>query len=112
MEYVDQAISTLRDGFGQINHPQGLIIALIAALLMPSWRQWLPMALLATVVHIAVDKLPDILRGGGLPDFTVPKFWTDAGAYFLGYLVIIAVFFLLKSLVVRPSAGGKTAKAH
>lgn len=111
MEYVDQAILALRGGFGEINHPQGLIIALIAALLMPSWRQWLPMALLATVVHLAVNYLPNILQGGGLPDFTQPKFWTDTGAYFLGYLLIIAVFFLLKSLIVRPS-GGKAAKAH
>ncbi|MFT3726555.1 MAG: hypothetical protein QM759_01855 [Terricaulis sp.] len=110
MELVDQAINTLRDGFGQINHPQGLIIALVAALLMPSWRQWLPMALLATIVHIAVDNLPAILRGGGLPNFMVPEFWTRAGIFFLGYLIIIAVFFLLKSLVIRPS-GGKAA-AH
>jgi hypothetical protein len=111
MEYLDQAINTLRDGFGQVNHPQGLIIALIAALLMSAWRQLLPMALLATVVHLAVQDLPGILRGGGLPNFMVPEFWTTAGVYFLGYLIIIAVFFLLKSMVFR-SSGGKAAKAH
>ena len=103
MDLIDQAVNTLRDGFGQINHPQGLIIALIGALLMPSWRQLLPMALLATVVDLAVRDLPDILRGGRLPNFMVPEFWTTAGIYFLGYLIIIAVFFLLKSLVIRPS---------
>jgi hypothetical protein len=111
MDLVDQAITTLRDGFGQINHPQGLIIALIGALLMPSWRQWLPISLLATIVHIAVNDLPGILRGGGLPNFMVPQFWTTAGVYFLGYLIIIAVFFLLKTMLFR-STGGKAAKAH
>jgi len=110
MEYVDHAIATLRDGFGEVNHPQGLIIALIAALLMPSWRQLLPMALLATIVHLAVKDLPGILRGGGLPNFMVPEFWTTAGVLFLGYLIIISVFFLLKSMVFR--GGGKAAKAH
>lgn len=110
MDLIDQAVNTLRDGFGQVNHPQGLIIALIAALLMPSWRQWLPMALLATVVHIAVNDLPGILQGGGLPNFMVTEFWTTAGILFLGYLIIIAVFFLLKSLLFR-SSGGKAA-AH
>jgi hypothetical protein len=109
MEYVNQAIDALKDGFGQINHPQGLIIALIAALLMPSWRQWLVMALLATAVHLGVNYLPDVLRQGSLPNFMEQSFWTTAIAYFLGYTIIIGVFFFLKSLV---SKGGGTAKAH
>ena len=109
MEYVNQAVDALKDGFGQINHPQGLNIALIAALLMPSWRQWLVMALLATAVHIGVNELPGILRGQGLPNFMEQAFWTTVIAYFLGYLIIIGVFFFLKSLVSR---GGSAAKAH
>lgn len=109
MEYVNQAIDALREGFGQINHPQGLIIALIAALLMPAWRQWLIFAVLATAVHLAVNYLPDVLRGGGLPNFMEESFWTTALGYFLGYLIIIGVFFFLKSLV---SKSGGTAKAH
>jgi hypothetical protein len=109
MEYVDQAIAALRDGFGQINHPQGLIIALIAALLMPAWRQLLIFALLATAVHLGVNYLPEVLRGGSLPNFLEQTFWTSALGYFLGYLIIISVFFFLKSLVAK---GGGTAKAH
>ena len=109
MEYVDQAVAALRDGFLHINQPTGLIIALIASLLMPSWRQWLIMALLATAAHIAVNYLPGILQGHGLPNFMEQPFWTTAIAYFLGYLIIIGVFFFLKSLVAR---GGSAAKAH
>ena len=109
MEYVNQAIDALKEGFGQINHPQGLIIALIAALLMPSWRQWLIMALLATAVHIAVNDLPGILQGHGLPNFLEQAFWTTGIGYFLGYLIIVGFFFFLKSLVAR---GGAAAKAH
>jgi len=104
MEYVDQAVAALRDGFGQINHPQGLIIALIAALLMPSWRQLLVFALLGTALHLAVNYLPDVLRGGSLPNFLVEGFWTTALGYFLGYLIIIGVFFFLKSLVAKGGA--------
>ena len=109
MEYVNQAIDALKEGFGQINHPQGLIIALIAALLMPSWGQWLIMALLATAAHIAVNDLPGILQGHGLPNFLEQAFWTTAIGYFLGYLIIIGFFFFLKSLVAR---GGSAARAH
>jgi hypothetical protein len=109
MEYIDQAVAALREGFGEINHPQGLIIALIAALLMPAWKQLLIFALLATAVHLGVNYLPDVLRGGSLPNFLEEGFWTTALGYFLGYLIIISAFFFLKSLV---SKGGGTAKAH
>jgi hypothetical protein len=108
MEYVNQAIDALKEGFGQINHPQGLIIALIAALLMPSWRQWLIFALLATAVHLAVNYLPSVLQDGSLPNFMEQPFWTTALGYFLGYVIIIAVFFFLKSLVAKRG-GAKAA---
>ena len=107
MDYVNQAIDALKDGFGQINHPQGLIIALIATLLMSSWRHWFVMAAMATAVHLAVNYLPDVLREGRLPNFMEQAFWTTVVAYFLGYMIIIGVFFFLKSLVFR-----RAAKAH
>ena len=114
MDLVNQAIQTLHDGFLEINHPKGLLIALAATLFMGSWRQWLPVALVATIIHIAIDVLAPVLAGHGngavaLPDFMQSAFWTTAGIYFLGYLIIIGVFFFLKSLVSR---GGSAAKAH
>jgi len=112
-DLINQAIQTLHDGFLEINHPKGLLIALAATLFMGSWRQLLPVALVATIIHIAIDVLAPVLAGHGggqiaLPDFMTSAFWTTAGIYFLGYLIIIAVFFLLKSLLFRGSA----AKAH
>jgi hypothetical protein len=77
---------------------------------MPSWRQWLIMALLATAIHLAVNYLPEVLQHGSLPNFMEESFWTRTLAYFLGYLIIIGVFFFLKSLVAR--GGGSAAKAH
>ena len=114
MEYVDQAISYLRDGFANINNPKGLLIALAATLFMGSWRQWLPVALVATVIHIVIERLAPVLAGGHgsvtlPPDLMQESFWTRAGVLFLGYLIIIAVFFFLKSMLFR---GGNAAKAH
>lgn len=34
MEYVDQAVEYLRQGFGSVNDPKGLIIALAAVIFM------------------------------------------------------------------------------
>lgn len=108
MEYVDQAVQTLHDGFLQINQPQGLVIALAMTIFMGGWKQWIPFAALATIAHIAFNLLRPMISGHGgalaLPDFMQAGFWETAGIYFLGYLVIIGVFFFLKSLVFRGSA--------
>ena len=57
MEFVDQAVEYLREGFGNINNPKGLLIALAAVIFMGSWRQWIPVALVATIIHIAIERL-------------------------------------------------------
>jgi len=111
MELLDQAIAYLREGFANINNPKGLLIALAAVLFMGGWRQWFPIALVAVVIHIAIEQLAPVLAGGDgdvrLPELMSEAFWTQALVLFLGYLVIIGIFYFLKSLLFR---GG--AKAH
>jgi hypothetical protein len=108
MEYVDQAVAWLRDGFANINNPKGLLIALIAVIFMGGWKQWLPLSLVAVVVHIIVERLAPVLSGGGgdvtLPPLMEEAFWTQALVLFLGYLIIIGVFYFLKTLIFRKSA--------
>lgn len=108
MEYVDQAVAILREGFANTNNPKGLLIALAATLFMGGWRQWLPVALVATVVHIAIDQLAPILAGEGgavrLPPIMEPSFWGNVGVLLAGYAIIIAVFYLIKSMIFRKSA--------
>jgi hypothetical protein len=98
----------LREGFANINNPKGLLIALAAVIFMGSWRQWLPVALVATIVHIAIERLAPVLAGEGgevtLPPIMEETFWTQVLVLFLGYLIIIGVFFLLKSLLFRRQA--------
>jgi hypothetical protein len=109
MEYVDQAVAWLRDGFANINNPKGLLIALAAVLFMGSWKQWIPIGLVATVIHIIIERLAPVLAGDGgnvtlPPDLMQETFWTRALVLFLGYLVIIGVFFLIKSMLFRGGA--------
>ena len=113
MELVDQALQYLRDGFANINNPRGLLIALIAVIFMGSWRQWAPLALLATVAHIVIETLAPVLSGGGgqvtlPPDLMEQSFWVRAGVLFLGYLIVTGVFFFIKSLLFR----NRPAAAH
>jgi hypothetical protein len=111
MEYVDQAVAYLRDGFANINNPKGLLIALAATIFMGSWRQWLPVAVVAAVIHIAIERLAPVLSGGRgavtlPPDLMQESFWVRAGVLLLGYLLIIGIFFFLKGMLFRR------AKAH
>lgn len=108
MEYVDLAVEYLRDGFANINNPKGLLIALVATIFLGSWKQWLPVALVSTVVHIAIERLAPVLSGGGgsvtLPPLMEEAFWTQFLVLFLGYLVIIGIFFVLKGMIFRKAA--------
>lgn len=109
MEYVDQAVAWLRDGFANINNPKGLLIALAAVLFMGSWRQWLPIALVATIIHIAIEILAPVLAGGGgqvtlPPDLMQESFWTRALVLFLGYMIITGIFFFIKSMLFKGGA--------
>ena len=109
MEFVDQAIAYMRDGFGIVNGDwRNLVIALIAAIFMGSWKQWVPIAVLAVIAYIAIEKLAPVLAGSGeafsLPPIMEQDFWIRAGVLALGYMITIGVFFLIKSLIFRRSA--------
>ena len=107
--YVDQAIQTLRDGFANINNPKGLLIALAATIFMGGWKQWLPIAIGATVIHLLIGVLAPVLSEGNgqvrLPGLMEQDFWVSTGVLFVGYAIVIAVFFFLKKMLFK--GGGK-----
>ena len=51
---LDQFVALLREGFGEVNGVKGILIGLAATIFMQSWKQWLPLSLAATLVHIAI----------------------------------------------------------
>jgi hypothetical protein len=108
MEFVDQAVAYLREGFANINNPKGLLIALAAVVFMGSWKQWIPIGLVATIIHIAIERLAPVLAGDGgevtLPPLMEEAFWTQVLVLFLGYLIITGVFFLVKSMLFKGGA--------
>ena len=61
------------------------------------------LALGATIVHILADILvPMVARHAGfhLPDLVSLGFWRFVLTLFLGYVIVIAVFYLMKRIVV------------
>ena len=96
--------------FDGVNQVTGLLIAIIAALLMTAWSRLWATALGAALVHVAIGVLRPVLDGGAfvLPNVLTLGFWMSVLALFLGYAIVIAVFFLIKSLVT----GGVGHRRH
>ncbi|MET0181832.1 MAG: hypothetical protein ABW199_02985 [Caulobacterales bacterium] len=108
---LDSILGFMRTGFNETNQLQGLLIALAATIFMQSWRQWFGIALLAVVVHVAVDLIVPVLAGGQefrLPQFFESAFWMQSLARYVGYLIVIGIFFAVKRVLFK----GKAAAAH
>ncbi len=103
--------SLAQGGFDGVNQVMGLLIALVAAFMMPAWNRLWATALGAAFVHILIGVLRPVLDGGAfaLPPLLTVGFWLMVLALFLGYAIVIAVFFFIKSLF---SGGRRRAHAH
>ena len=99
--FFEGVFALAQGGFDTVNQILGLVIALIAAILMPAWRSLWSTALLAAAAHIVVGLVRPSLDGGAfaLPDLLSVGFWMTVAALFLGYAVVIAVFFLIKTII-------------
>lgn len=99
-----QLLSYARAGFNEINAVQGLLIALIATLILPSWKRLIVIVIGAVIAHILIDTLLPVINGGAdllLPPFLEATFWRYAFILFTGYLVVITFMSLVKRLVLK-----------
>ena len=98
-----QGLFALADGgFDGVNQVMGLIIAAVFGLfLIGSWRGLWQRGSGAVLVHTLVEVLRPMLDGGAfaLPPLTDLSFWMTRFALFLGYAIVIAVFFFIKTLL-------------
>jgi hypothetical protein len=96
---LDQVVSFFREGFYSVNAVEGLIIALVAAFLLTGWTRLWAVALGATVVNVIADVLIPVIANHAdmvLPPLVEVGFWRHVLVLFLGYLVIIALFYYLR----------------
>lgn len=106
MEFIDAVFDYLRAGFYEVNHVQGLIIALVAVLLLPSIKRIPVFVLGATVVHLVVDVLAPVMAGNRnaqlrLPPIVEVSFWEQVLVLLLGYFIVISVLAVIKRLVLK-----------
>ncbi len=113
MEYVNQFVAAINDymqtGFYKVNATQGLLIAIVAAYLLHSWKEIFGYALGAVLVHVIFDVMIPVLGRGAkfeLPRLVDIEYWRYLLALYIGFLIIIPVFYLIKTLVLRAGGGG------
>ncbi len=120
LESVIEAIHQfILAAYHDVNNWVGLLIALFAVVLMSNWKQLLPLTLGATIVRVIADILMPAVQKGKvslaevkLPEFLVPAFWSDKATLFVGFLILIAMFFAVKKVVFMRGGHAKRAKAH
>ena len=107
--YLNEAMDFFREGFQHVNATLCLIIALFAAFRLANWRGLWGIALAATLVHIvALVMIPFVDHNAPirLPVIVDLAFWRDSAAIYVGYVIIIAAFFFIRTRLLR--GGGRT----
>lgn len=103
-EFLQTILVYAREGFSEVNAGQGLIIAVIAALLMTRWSRYLVMVVGAVVVNVVVDMLRPVLFAQAelrLPPVLEAAYWHYLLLLFAGFLIVIGILFLLKRVVTK-----------
>jgi dolichol kinase len=109
-EIIDFLKQGFRDGFAHVNAVLGLIIALIAAYMLNSFKRIWAIALGATIIHLVAEIMLPVLDNRESfhlpPDLLQVSYWRTAAALYLGYIVVIAVFYVIKTRVLPGGGGG------
>ena len=107
LHFLDGVLVLFRSGFNQVNAYLGLIIALIAAFQLTHWKKLWEMAVAAAAFHIvALMMAPAIDHGAPvrLPALLDASFWRNLLAIYVGYVILITLFFFLRTRLLKPAA--------
>lgn len=107
LHFLDGVLMLFRSGFNQVNAYLGLIIALIAAFQLSSWKKLWEIALAAMLFHIVALMLAPVIDHGAplhMPALFEVNFWRNLLAIYVGYVVLIALFFFVRTRLLKPAA--------
>jgi hypothetical protein len=106
-QILNEILAIFRTGFNQVNVFIGLIIALIAAFQLTSWKKLWETALACLLIHIVALVLAPVIDHGAqphLPPLFENYFLRNLLALYVGYVVLIALFFFLRTRLMKPAA--------
>jgi len=94
-------------GFYRINAVQGLLIAIGAAYFLHRWTGVFAMAIGAVLVHVILDVMIPVLANSAefkLPPIVEADYWRYLLTLYVGYLIVITVFYAIKRMVLQRGA--------
>jgi len=103
-EMLQDVLDFAREGFAEVNAVQGLIVALVAALMLSKWSRLLIIAAGAVIAHIVLDVMSPVFAEVGdfrLPDLLEQYYWHYVATLYVGYLLAIGILFTVKRVVVK-----------
>ncbi|HEY0300053.1 MAG TPA: hypothetical protein VGC36_01900 [Rhizomicrobium sp.] len=104
--FLNVILDFLREGFNNVNAVEGLVIALVAAIIAPAWDRVWAVALGATVVHLIADVLIPVIANHAsfhLPPIMEYEYWRTALSLYVGYLIVISVLMFIKRMFLAPA---------
>ena len=105
--FLNVILDFLREGYDSVNVVEGLVIAVVAAIIAPAWDRIWAVALGATLVHLIADVLIPVVAHHAAfrlpPLLEWPYLRTVISLYF-GYLIVIAVLMFIKRTFLAPAA--------
>ena len=111
MELLQQFIAAANDylqtGFYMVIALQGLLIAAVATAMLAKWGRIFFIALGATLVHAIFDVMIPVLGRNApikLPPLVDVEYWRYLLALYIGYLIVISVFYVIKRVLLRRGA--------
>ena len=102
-------------GFYHVNGVQGLLIAGVLAYSMPTWQRLPSTAVVAVIAQVILGVMLPVLANGSalkLPPLVEVGYWKYLAELFAGYLLVVALFFFVKSLVLGGSGGHSHSHGH
>ncbi len=107
LHFLDQILLLFRSGFNQVNAYLGLIIALIASFQLAGWKKLWEIAVAAVLFHIVALMLAPAIDHGApirLPALLDVSFWRNLLGMYVGYVILISLFFFLRTKLLKPAA--------
>ena len=104
--YFNQALDFAHQGFLRVNVVLGLLIAVIAAFMLSSYRfrPVIATTIGATLMFIIVQVLVPVIDHRAafkLPDVMVINFWRELGLLAIGLFIAITIFYIVKKTMLR-----------
>lgn len=107
LHFLNSVLDLFRTGFNQVNAVLGLVIALIASFQLSAWKKLWEMALAALLFHVLAQMVAPAIDHGAalrLPALLDATTWRNWLAVYVGYVILIALFYFLRTRLLKPAA--------